>query len=300
MPFLPSDPWAIVGLAVTVAGTLALMATDWPKAYGLALLSLAVFGLEALAGFAPIALSLGFTTEGLLEGGMWWTPFTYMFVHAGIFHIFGNLFILLTAGPALEDRYGGARFMAIYFLAGFAAVVAHVVLDLGNVIGGGVAVGASGAIFGILTTFAVRHPQERLPILLLFVFWLPSFVVLLIHLVMNLAIMLAPNTGVAWYGHFAGYLVGLAAASVVKAPAAKAVGKLPDVDVLRPFARDRDMTEMLDKAAKFTGDDKNDAVFAMSWVDRFVARAECPHHHLPLERDGRDVRCPEGDVELRV
>src|SRR2546429_119104 len=49
---------------------------------------------------------------------------THMFLHAGWFHLIGNLFMLLLAGPPIEDRYGRALFAGFYALAGvFAALL---------------------------------------------------------------------------------------------------------------------------------------------------------------------------------
>lgn len=306
MALLPPDVPSALGILVILAGTAFVVLGKWPRAYTLGVLILAVMGLQFLFdGLAPLA----FTWQGLREGA-WWTPLTYMYLHAGTPHLIGNLFVLLTAGPALEDRVGAKAFTATYFAAGLAAAAAHVALVALHVIPDLRAVGASGAIFGVLTAFAVRYPRERLPLPipgLGFGYFLglqfTAFVILLFHLGLNLAIMFNDvfgrgGGGVAWYGHFAGYLVGLAVGVTLPKKLALEQARVPDVAPLRPLAKDAKMTDMLDKAAKFTGEHENDATFANAWVDRFLARATCPHDGTPLARNGYEAACPRGDYRV--
>jgi membrane associated rhomboid family serine protease len=76
--------------------------------------------------------------------GEWWRLLTSMFVHAGVLHLLVNVAALVQIGFLLERLVGQLTFAAMYIAAGlFAGLVtlaAHPV---------GVAVGASGAIFGL-------------------------------------------------------------------------------------------------------------------------------------------------------
>lgn len=305
MAVLPDAP-STIGLVVILAGTAFVALGKWPKAYTLAILVLLVQGLQiALAGGL---LPLAFTRAGFLAGA-WWSPLSYMYLHAGWGHLIGNLFVLLTAGPALEDRVGAKVFTATYFAAGLAAAGAHVALVSLGLITDLPAVGASGAIFGVLTVLAVRYPRERIPMpipglgLMLGMFRFTAFVVLLLHLGLNLAIMFNDvfgrgSGGVAWYGHFAGYLTGLAIGVALPKKLAIEQARVPDVAPLRPLALNPKMADMLDKAAKFTGENEHDAEFANAWVDRFLARATCPNDGAPLSRQGYEAACPKGDYRV--
>jgi membrane associated rhomboid family serine protease len=51
----------------------------------------------------------------------WWQVVSYMFLHAGFSHIFFNMFALVSFGTVLEREWGGARFLAFYFLCGIGA-----------------------------------------------------------------------------------------------------------------------------------------------------------------------------------
>ncbi|HVM44613.1 MAG TPA: rhomboid family intramembrane serine protease, partial [Candidatus Thermoplasmatota archaeon] len=120
MALLPTGIPAFLALAVTGVGLALVLRRGVPKAYGLGMVMMGVFLLDVvsrLMGNGGIQGELGFRAAGLT--GRWWTPLTSAFVHApaagvGSFlslHLFGNLFILLTAGPALEERVGEKRFL---------------------------------------------------------------------------------------------------------------------------------------------------------------------------------------------
>ena len=46
-----------------------------------------------------------------------WTPFTYMFVHGGIWHILFNMLVLYFFGPRVEERLGSSHFIALYLIS---------------------------------------------------------------------------------------------------------------------------------------------------------------------------------------
>lgn len=305
MPFLPTDPFSLVGLAL-VAGTLALaLGSDWPKAYLLGASTIVVFGVQFLhqavggvrLGLAPLAL----TPAGLV-GGEWWTLATYAFLHGGLLHLIGNLFILLTAGPALEDSVGPGWFLAVYAAGAVVAAGAGVGLAFLDAPGAGIGlptkhlpmVGSSGAIFAVLTAFAVRHPREKLPLPFYIILWLPSMVVLLAFLAMNVGYIFV-ESNVAWYGHFGGFLAGLAIASLPidfdqdAGPASVDPGRwahLADGDRSR---------EALDRL-RALGD--ADPAVAEAWLDELADASECPVCSRGLEREGLELACPVGhDVE---
>ena len=86
-----------------------------------------------------------------------WTVVTYMFLHAGLGHIFFNMIGLFFFGPRLEHRLGGADFLKLYFLSGLGGAVFSFFFAQANPI-----VGASGAVFGVLLGFAMFWPREEL------------------------------------------------------------------------------------------------------------------------------------------
>lgn len=320
---LPPGLFPLLGFLATMVGLALVVRRGVPKAYGLGMVMMVVFLIDILArlrGTAGTQADLGFVTSGFLQGQGWWTPLTSAFSHAppgrgGSFfsiHLIGNLFILLTAGPALEDRVGERRFLVIFFVAHAAALVAHVLLGFAGVVGlSSVAIGASGGIFGVLTAFAVRYPRERLPMLLLwFVVWLQASVVLLIYLGFNVAYFLADfaggtRGGIAWWGHFAGFAAGLLFAARLPAvasggvPAAGSARGLPDAEKLAPLATTPELKRILERVRQFTPDARtaHDDVFALEWVDKLLDKARCAEGHA-FSRDGLTATCAGGETRV--
>jgi hypothetical protein len=86
-----------------------------------------------------------------------------LFVHAGVWHVSVNIYALYLFGPRLEHAWGGPkRFVWFYALCGLGGVVFDLVF-----IRAGVLVGASAAVFGVMTAYAMQWPDEE--VFLLFV-----------------------------------------------------------------------------------------------------------------------------------
>jgi membrane associated rhomboid family serine protease len=98
-----------------------------------------------------------------------WELATYLFVHAGIFHILWNMLALWMFGAELERAWGTRRFVRFYFACGILAGVA--VIAAAYLFGGAYVpvVGSSGAVFGILVAYAVLFPNQTM----LFSFLIP-------------------------------------------------------------------------------------------------------------------------------
>jgi membrane associated rhomboid family serine protease len=82
--------------------------------------------------------------------------FTSMFLHGGLAHLVGNMWFLFIFGDNVEDAFGHWVYIAFYLLAGIAATFAHFALNIGSMIP---AVGASGAISGVLGAYLVLYPH---------------------------------------------------------------------------------------------------------------------------------------------
>lgn len=144
------------------------------------------------------------------------SPFlTSMFLHGGFWHIISNLWTLWIFGPVLEDRLGPQRYLTLYFLAGLAAGVAHLIFNLGSAIP---TLGASGAIAGVIGAYARRFPYAWINVLqpigiFPVFFYVPALVfagLWFLSQVVQAAGSLVPGVGggVAWWAHVGGFLVG--------------------------------------------------------------------------------------------
>ncbi|CAI1493304.1 MULTISPECIES: rhomboid family intramembrane serine protease [Thermococcus] len=119
--------------------------------FTLFLINVAVYVVEAILSRNPISISgnvlatLGQWNYAVLHLGAWWQPFTAMFVHVNIIHIFFNTYFLLVMGSQLERILGPKRVAMIYIVSGLAGNLLTLFLMPPNV----VSAGASGALFGI-------------------------------------------------------------------------------------------------------------------------------------------------------
>ncbi|HET6344236.1 MAG TPA: rhomboid family intramembrane serine protease, partial [Myxococcota bacterium] len=135
-----------------------------------------------------------------------WTFVTYMFVHAGLLHLLGNMLMLFVFGPAVEHRLGGRAFLLYYLYCGIGAAVLS--LALSGVMPTAAIVGASGAVLGVGVAFALLWPDAEL-----LVFPLPmpvkarTFILVLIGLDVVFS-QLTPNDGVAHLAHIGGAAFG--------------------------------------------------------------------------------------------
>jgi membrane associated rhomboid family serine protease len=135
-----------------------------------------------------------------------WTFFTYMFVHAGLLHLLGNMFMLFVFGTPVESRMGSRAFILYYLLCGVGAAVFSAALS--SIMNVGPMVGASGAVLGVALAFAMYWPDAEL-----IVFPLPvpirarTLVALLIGADVLFA-FLTPGDGIAHVAHVGGALSG--------------------------------------------------------------------------------------------
>lgn len=142
-----------------------------------------------------------------------WQPFTYVLVHADIFHLIGNMLFLFCFGNAINARLGHALFLVLYFALGAVAGLAWLSLDYGIAL-----VGASGAIMGIVGLFFVFYPLNEVRV---FYWWfvyfgsweLSSFWLILLYVLFDLFGTVAGRSdGVAYVCHLAGAAAGIGVA----------------------------------------------------------------------------------------
>jgi membrane associated rhomboid family serine protease len=118
------------------------------------------------AEYHDIELFFGLVPYGVTHALRIWQPFTYLFLHEGLWHILINMFVLWMFGRDVERAWGQRRFYIYYFLCGVGAgvinIVVKTILDphgLGSALTP--TIGASGAIYGVLIAAAVLFPHQR-------------------------------------------------------------------------------------------------------------------------------------------
>lgn len=101
-----------------------------------------------------------------LLDGRYWVLLTSAFSHTMLFHLFMNMFVLRSFGSVVEATLGSQRFLKFYLIASVVSSLSHALVstylmnkpDLP-------ALGASGAVSGVIMLFAVLFPRERILIL---------------------------------------------------------------------------------------------------------------------------------------
>lgn len=91
-----------------------------------------------------------------------WRIFTYMFLHAGFFHLLFNMLWLWWMGQSVEANLGPRTFSVIFLGSGIGGALLDVALA--QVLGFNYVIGASGAVFGVMVAFAYMYP--KMPIML--------------------------------------------------------------------------------------------------------------------------------------
>src|SRR4029453_15979613 len=136
---------------------------------------------------------------------------TSMFLHAGFAHILGNMLFLWIFGDNVEASFGHLRYLLLYLVCGVGARLVHVAFNFHS---GLPALGASGAISGVMGAYIVLEPRNRiLCLLFIFVIRVPAVVVLggwfaLQFLSGISTIGASVNGGVAVWAHIGGFLLG--------------------------------------------------------------------------------------------
>ena len=155
-----------------------------------------------------------------LDSPPWWvTIFTSMFMHGGILHIAFNMLFLWIFGNNIEDSMGRGRFVLFYLLAGIVAAYAQALLDTNATLP---AIGASGAIAGVLGAYLMLFPNGNIRTVFLFVFipfvvlipaWIQIGLWALTQVFYGYAALdvdtRATSGGVAYFAHIGGFVAGI-------------------------------------------------------------------------------------------
>ncbi|TDA35393.1 MAG: rhomboid family intramembrane serine protease, partial [Hadesarchaea archaeon] len=144
------------------------------------------------------------------------TLFTSMFLHGGFLHIGGNMLYLWIFGDNIEDTFGRKRFLVFYFLCGLAASFSHLLSNPSSTIP---AIGASGAISGVLGAYLVLYPRARVLTAVMYFYFIrvikiPAFFFLGFWFILqvlsaSLFLLAGAPSEVAYWAHIGGFLAGV-------------------------------------------------------------------------------------------
>jgi len=164
--------------------------------------------------FIAQGLVPGFTeffslTPSAAFGGAYWQFITYMFMHGGMLHILFNMFVLFMFGLPVEGTLGTKRFAVLYFISGVGSALLYIGLTFTLAPGelDVMMLGASGAIYAVLTAYGFLYPRNLV--------WIPpgiplpaKFAVIIFAALELFLGLTGLDPGVANFGHLGGIAVG--------------------------------------------------------------------------------------------
>ncbi|NQT81405.1 rhomboid family intramembrane serine protease [bacterium] len=181
-----------------------------PTVKTLITINVVVFVFQSVLARTPLFFYLCVVPRLLFRKLFLWQLFTYMFLHANLWHILLNMFVLWMFGSELEVRLGRKQFIQLYFLSGLGAGLCYALTSWGPRAFMPM-LGASGAVFGLLVAYAMLFPERYLTLLVFFVFPVTlkaKHLVLGFALLEILSVVSVARDNVAHFAHLGGFLFG--------------------------------------------------------------------------------------------
>lgn len=176
--------------------------------------------LPGLRFLTNTVYEFGMIPAFILQGQNLHTLFTSMFLHGDLLHLGSNMLYLYVFGDNIEDALGHVRYVGFYLLSGLAASLAHLMTSSGSSVP---AIGASGAISGVLGAYLVLYPKARIVTLVFYVFVrIPAIFFLGFWFILQLssgtmALAGGVSSGVAYWAHIGGFVAGTLVALLLRA-----------------------------------------------------------------------------------
>lgn len=201
--FTPWMTWTLMGVNVTV------FLCTWVLPQEVRTGIFFLYGLiPARYAYPEWALAVGLNTHDYF-------PFlTNLFLHGSWLHLGFNLWLLWIFGDNVEDRMGPWRFLGFFLVCGVLANLVHVAINQAAVTP---AVGASGAIAGVLAAYFYLFPYAKVVV---WIFPLPLFIPVPAIFFLGLWVIFQayqattamatqePYANIAWWGHLGGFASG--------------------------------------------------------------------------------------------
>jgi membrane associated rhomboid family serine protease len=199
-----------------------------------------IFAVTFLSSqFEHIILKYGLIPNVILRGEGILTLITSLFLHAGIIHVVGNIWFLWLFGDNVEYNLGHIRYIIFFILVGIIAGLVHTFFapaghaDIP-------AIGASGAISGLMGGYVVLFPKNKIRafFLLLFrplFFDVPAFVYVGVWFLYQL-LYIGASTSIAFMAHIGGFIGGMILISLFKRKITR-IDFLKDGDVVVDYEK---------------------------------------------------------------
>ena len=207
-------------LDITPVATYFLLAANTLVFLGVSIL----FPFLGFRTYDDLLFAYGIYPADILSFETFYRVFTSMFLHAGIFHLFGNMFFLYMFGRSVEKVMGTLRFLLFYVLSGIIAVLFHTL----SIVAASYAfpgfqlthpeywlipsVGASGAISGVLGACLVLYPRAKLITMFYFfpvLMTVEAYIVIWFLFQVFMGMTYGVSAGVAFWAHLGGFIGGI-------------------------------------------------------------------------------------------
>jgi membrane associated rhomboid family serine protease len=153
------------------------------------------------------------------------TLLTSLFLHGGLMHVAVNMLFLWVFGDNVEDRLGHRRFLLLYLLCGLGGTALYLFLSRYSSLP---SLGASGAISGIMASYLLLFPHNRIKVLVGYVLLeLPALAVVGFWILLQLLFGILTHDpsrglnessgGTAYSAHLGGFLTGLLLTPLLRA-----------------------------------------------------------------------------------
>jgi membrane associated rhomboid family serine protease len=205
---------------------------DTPRLHGRPYVNYGLIGINIIIFIYEIIITANFSNRGavitlysnygsipelILSGQNLGSLFSSMFMHGSIAHLLGNMFFLYVFGDNLEDRFGHVKYLMLYLFWGVMAAFAHSIYAVTTGEGNIPAIGASGAISGVLGAYLIFFPRAKIHTII-FAFFIttvriPALAYIPFWFIMQLVFaLIGQSGGVAYLAHIGGFIIGLGTA----------------------------------------------------------------------------------------
>ncbi len=180
---------------------------------------LSIYGMTPSLCAAPVLK--GFSSGsipglGVVVNGCAVPLLTSMFLHGGWLHIISNMWVLFIFGDNVEDRMGSVNYFIFYMICGVVSGLTQAFIAPTSPVP---AIGASGAIAGVLAAYMIFFPRARVVTLILLVIFpwfvnIPALIFIAVWFILQFfsgvaSLGVATSGGVAYWAHVGGFICGL-------------------------------------------------------------------------------------------
>jgi rhomboid family protein len=214
-----SRSFPIVNWLIIITNSLVFLLIELPLSNTRLDQLISTYGMTPNQCAAPVLHGLAGATIpglGILFNGCAIPLITSMFLHGGWLHIISNMWILFIFGDNVEDRMGSAPYLIFYIVCGIASGLTQAFIAPNSQVP---AIGASGAIAGVLAAYMIYYPSARVVtfVPLFIIPWfinIPSMIFIVIWFLLQFfsgvaSLGVATSGGVAYWAHVGGFICGL-------------------------------------------------------------------------------------------